>query len=811
MTYSNESLSPDLLLGYTLELGGLGRVKLLKIRGGGATAEVFLGVNPDRPDDKSKHVAVKVAKPEGEWGEALRMEWTNLQSLAWAEKDTHYFPRVLYPPSQDGLRTELWVSRTGRPPGEFVPWMILVQELVEDPGLDDLTVSYYPTLRLPDPLGLSVAAQYADMLTILHQSGLTCADRKLSDLRWKEIVRLEPGDPESLEGWRKGEQPGHLTVLDWNVTGTADPDHIALDLFRFGVIWYRLLFGTEPRFRSGEWRLEEPLNKHEAWQTLSDGTRQILKRLLHPVPECRYRSAEELSRDVRAQVDQWRKPPHILFEEARRGNLGLKARWEAIDLLRILIQCWNFPEGEFPDWDRQHRGLHRMWLEAPFRSVRDAISAAEYDKAQDELKQLAGKYRFEPDVLLKIDRYKHIAEVGKTTRGQTPYFDDLFNLMDHLDELDDDEVRKLANLCELWKNTLWAGVLDRLYAEALYYRGLDNARAAKDRGDVAAAYSAYNRVDDLHKKLATRGDVVGWIDALYGALRPEIDDVRSHVEQEKQIASLLERGLSAIDSGVESELENGRNALAAGLRRAPGNEALGWVYRLLEREEAWLRARNRQSVALQVFHLGQWGWALDRLLALSRPDGQKAKTEDNSLYSVGPSSYHSSWQHILQAHAPGLEHIRDDRQEKLRQEIMRRIQVARPVSFGNGDVPAEKLHEEFQKTQENLVLLVRDYHDTFPRDEKFGEKLRKVMRDHLRKVTDILQSPDPDSTNTLRDHQRRLLEARLLACRGQILASLVEETWPEAVAPEAIDAKLKEHGKRLATANLWEAIYSTAA
>jgi hypothetical protein len=57
-----KGLSFESLLGHTLTFGP-DRYRLQKVLGGGATAVVFLGVDPGEPERRERQVAVKVARP----------------------------------------------------------------------------------------------------------------------------------------------------------------------------------------------------------------------------------------------------------------------------------------------------------------------------------------------------------------------------------------------------------------------------------------------------------------------------------------------------------------------------------------------------------------------------------------------------------------------------------------------------------------------------------------------------------------------------------------------------------------------------
>ncbi len=440
---NEQTLSPDLLINYPLNLEPIGRWRLKKVLGGGATAIVFLGVDPDDEENTQKHVAVKVARNEERWQKALRREWQNLRALEEAEKTTgtHYFPRALYPDPKEGkeeeLECNLYLDR------KFTPWLILVQELVDSPGVHDLLLEYPDELRLPEPLALEIACQYAEMLTILHSAELTCADRKLADLRWKTRWEepLKSGDREALSRWQTEGPTGHLMVLDWNVTKKAsEKGAIALDFFRFGILWHRLLLGTEPRFRrEGEWQLEEPLEKHLLGHTLSFGTRRILRRLLHPEPKRRYEKAKDLRGEIEKQIALWQKKSQELYklklaylEPRDIQKMKIEKIEEVLtvaDVIRVRAEQWGEDEPS-TDFDKIYRSL----TQALEKGLPLSAQIGRWDEALKELKSFAEEreYASDPAWKLRTARYHRIIEMAKETQST---FEEVKSLFDQSDQI----------------------------------------------------------------------------------------------------------------------------------------------------------------------------------------------------------------------------------------------------------------------------------------------------------------------------------------------------------------------------------------
>lgn len=618
---TDPEISLDSLLGRTLTFGQ-DRYRLEKVLGGGATAVVFLGVNPDNPADQARHVAVKVAKAEERWRQALAREWRNLRTLAETEEreQTHYFPRVLFPTNESELRQEVYLVEEG-----WIAFFVLVQEFVSGTGVHDLLLDYQPDLRLPEPLALEIACQYAEMLTILHRANLTCADRKLADLRWQKKYDFKQGDREALTRWQKKEIPGHLMVLDWNVTEVASlgpHGTIALDLFRFGILWHRMLLGVEPRFRRGAgWQLEEPLEKNPVWLQLSFGTRQILFKLLHPVPERRYLDASALLEDVKYQVDLWQTESGELEKEFKSvyddvASLKFVERdrveeaLRAADVLRLRVEAWG--ERKPTDFDKIHRALWGAVVEAPFYSMKEALYKSQWSKALDKIKNLEKEYIYDPVQRLHLSRLGQIIELtqqaGKRWEEIRPLYErsELILKFDQLadvqikQELDDERVNSWRKEAEAEQEESWKTVKDRLWQEAGYRLALAKARLLKGQGSFQEAWALFSGVLSLRGLLAKQDEqILTWLDQIYGDPTPEQREVERIVQAGQDVEKAFEQGLQAIGNWLT--LGEAMESVSAVLRVTP-NPLLNGLYRLLEAERDYHRVHSEGKNLLLEDH-----------------------------------------------------------------------------------------------------------------------------------------------------------------------------------------------------------------
>lgn len=795
---ATEGLPPDVLLGHTLDLGTLGRRKLDRTLGGGATSLVFLGVSPEDPQDETQQVAVKVALPEGEMREALETEWHNLKRLERPDWHTHYFPRVLHPDTPDGLLVQIYLRHPSEGWGSY-DWAILVQEMVHGDGLRDLSLDF-PGGRLPEPLALAVAAQYTEMLSILHDTGLTCADRKLNDLRWETAYELRPPAPEGLARWRNDELPGYLTVLDWNVTEQADAVLRELDIFRFAVLWHRLLLGTEPRFRGGKgqtWQLEEPLDKYPSWHNLSFRTRQILGRLLHPMQQHRYKEARGLLTDLRQHIKAWQQAPERLWSMAQQQQLPPDERWVVMDLLRVLIESWDLGKEGFPDYDRVYRSLERQRHDLPFRAMRLAADRGDWQGVLQEVDRLSKGYGAEPSVLLRLERYGQLAEAARRFPGHQP--DPGIRSPQHLDALDgldEDGLVELRHLKEehAAKESLWAPFVERLWAEGAYYRALPEARALRESGRVLEARNAFESVMSLRDVLREPGRALNWLDYLYGDPASEAAAVRNALETLQRVADLLLEGLRTI-TAEGAPLEESRRSLLAALRQLPGHPELGWAYRLLEEEVSWREVAPAASLSLKALRLGDWSkvWQ-DRPSSLAdatspegaHPPSDSVTVEGSPLCSDGEA------QGSLLASEEGrgvlrqLDHLLAGRRTKLRADI---LGVVRAPLAARATEPTEKPDQEQER--ENLRLLVDAYTNAFPGDENLTRQLDAVLleyRDHVAEVVEY----SPARVAEIKERPERLSAALEWARQGAALASVLGRPWSNNLEAEYISSLLQQ-------------------
>ena len=137
---------------------------------------------------------------------------------------------------------------------------------------------------------LSVAHAMARAMALAHQHNLALRD---FDPRTKlDRVRMR---------WLDEEDRFEFKLIDWNITG--GPEDVPQDLFYFGGHLYYLLLG---RHLVLDVAGRPPANLGlgvPGWEWLTEGSREILQRLLHRDPVRRYRRAVELEADLAWWLD----------------------------------------------------------------------------------------------------------------------------------------------------------------------------------------------------------------------------------------------------------------------------------------------------------------------------------------------------------------------------------------------------------------------------------------------------------------------------------------------------------------------------
>ncbi len=356
--------------------------------GGGLTSQVYLAVNEA---DDTEQIAVKIARPalDPRLTASFKSEADLLARLAQAERNrTRYFPRVIF------FKNDYY-AQGGK-------WLLLGLELITAPSLADC-VWREPNMLARERLTAQAGVEYARMLTLLHNTGTTCADRKLKDIHWHGAAN-------------EGQQ---LRVLDWNVTAQSTTQTLQFDLFRFGLLWYQLLLETEPQvIKSDETTLviTRPSGAAlEKWEQLSEGMRHVIETTLHPNLKLRYPGAELLKQAFQEHWERWQKTPDELVRAARNASNPGAGDFYAVDLAKRRHELLGDPLSEQVDdlYARLHELVKGQWDKLA-DTVRDALTGGDSKIEPDALalflQDETALAASDPVMALRLKRYSIMLE-----------------------------------------------------------------------------------------------------------------------------------------------------------------------------------------------------------------------------------------------------------------------------------------------------------------------------------------------------------------------------------------------------------------
>ncbi|RMD65001.1 hypothetical protein D6833_03580, partial [Candidatus Parcubacteria bacterium] len=637
--------------------------------------------------------------------------------------------------------------------------LVLAQELVPGIGAHDLTLNY-PGLRLPEPLALEIARQYAEMLTILHAAGLTCADRKLADLRWEQRYRIRAGSREDLLRFQN-ESPGRLMVLDWNVTAEKTDEAVKYDLFRFGILWHRILLGEEPRFlRGGEWRLKEPLPRHKLWGTLSHPTRQILAKLLHFSPEQRYSQAVWLLDDLENAIALWKMPAETLWRRAEEGEISPAEAFAAADVMRVRVETWG--EEPPPNLEKIQRQRRREIIATPSDSLREALSLRRWRAAKQETETLKEKYAYHPAMWLHLDRLAPTFEAADHTSADyqtVNAFVERSEVIFAYDQPDEAEAQT-TSLGEDFVNRLhgkatvetsgWKKVYTRLWREAAYRLALYFARQKRDEGHYAEAGRLFQAVLKRRQELGEA--VCERLDMLYSDPTPEAEEIKGILSGAENLLETVRTSLGRL--GGDDSLEAWRQTLwqiQSARHERPTEPVLDILRSLLETEEAWRQSQKRRNPSPPQ----------QQISLLKQLYGKLKKLQD----------------HLPEKEQKTLETVRDfqkyldNRRKDLRNRI---VEIPLPDSLPVWEA----------------------YRQAFPDDTMMRDELNKKLSELQEELRQSLPDGKPTTPLALQERVEVLRRLHPQAETGIRLAELIEQPWPEALMPETIEKEVDEYAER---------------
>ena len=254
---------------------------------------------------------------------------------------------------------------------------------------------------------IRIAHAIATVLELVHQHDLALLD---FEPRTKgDRIRLQAPDPTK-------KQPFDLKIIDWNVTGGFQD--AAQDLFFFGGHLYYFFLGWHVPLDQQK-RPPSDLSTTPNWDTISEGSRQILQRLLHRDPRQRYQQAAHLVNDLiwwRNVLEQADAPNVIdIFQnylwQARRED-----RYDRVLSVADLALRLDLPPEAKRSFEQRFREARDKLEEELWRPISRALATLwtgkAYAKAADEFQQQLQALPPEKEQARRARVYYQLALVG---------------------------------------------------------------------------------------------------------------------------------------------------------------------------------------------------------------------------------------------------------------------------------------------------------------------------------------------------------------------------------------------------------------
>lgn len=382
--------------------------------GHGAVADVYLAtLIPQDPRTASEQVILKVVRDETSLDEqrvaGIRREGKVLEILNQAEDEQ-------WPPVEDGPVKRLQRAKMVAAErhvialldsGEIDGQPYLVQEQAP-PAFDRIPVNTLADERRM----LEVAKAIADVLVLAHRHNFTLKDFE-PQTKWDRI-RLR---------WDTHQQRFDLKIIDWNITG--GPEDIAQDLFFFGGHLHYFLLGDQVALDKDD-RPPPNLDLGTAgWKQITEGSRQLLRQLLHRDPSRRYASAADVARDIAwwldilYVLDQPNPEERFLEHLWQARTLGQHNRVLAVADLAIRLELSAQVRENIEQLVKQAREeLEKEdWL--LLAQARVILVTGNYTKAAEEFRRLLRDQNLPPEAARKARLYGKLSLVGETLKRMT--------------------------------------------------------------------------------------------------------------------------------------------------------------------------------------------------------------------------------------------------------------------------------------------------------------------------------------------------------------------------------------------------------
>lgn len=375
--------------------------------GSGAVAEAYAATAFER------RVAVKLLgeqwKPDEEEAKGLRHEAEVLRILNVAE-DSQYnaqpsvvarierahetaLQRVIVALFDDGL------DEKGRP--------YVVQELA--PPRVELTPVTTPEA---ERRVLQVLQRVAQGMALAHRLGFALRDFEPHTKLDRVRVR-----------WQEGFPVPQVCLIDWNITGGSED--FGRDLLYLGGHAHHLLLGRHVEMES-DGRPPHALGLGiPAWNILGEGSRMLLKKLLHRDPLRRYRTSEDVEQDftwLLRSIELAQAPSQIDRLRSRAYEARGQERYDRLlaltELVLRLPLLPDFERSSFETLRNQAREEMEKEIWQPIAMARVGLGAGQYHQAAVNFERalLILDARDEP---ARLARYLKLqAQVGQALKEQ---------------------------------------------------------------------------------------------------------------------------------------------------------------------------------------------------------------------------------------------------------------------------------------------------------------------------------------------------------------------------------------------------------
>ncbi|HDQ70713.1 MAG TPA: hypothetical protein ENN19_01300, partial [Chloroflexi bacterium] len=371
-----------LAIGETVLLGET-RYQVHNLLGRGAVSDVYLATMVQAPEVE---VVIKLIREDEALNPlnvaGLRREAEALEILNRAEDPQ--WSHVAGPVARLQRARETALDRrviTMLDSGEQPPGHPFVVQEKAPPPFERFAVNN----RSDEQRLLAVALAIAEVIALAHQHDLALTDFE-PNTKWDRICLR----------WLDGDAADRfeLKIIDWNVTG--GPEDAAQDLFYFGLHLYHFFFGHHLTLSQDD---RPPANLSvvtPGWDQITEGSRQILQRLLHRDASRRYPQAAAMVADLTWWLETLRiadAPNGLARLQDRLWQVKPQGRDDRVAAVADLALDLDPPpevRQAFELWRQQAReGLQKeIWL--PIARARATLLTGAYAKAAAEFQQQMG-------------------------------------------------------------------------------------------------------------------------------------------------------------------------------------------------------------------------------------------------------------------------------------------------------------------------------------------------------------------------------------------------------------------------------------